>query len=66
MNATSATFQLGDDGGNRQYRGILSFNTSSIPDNAIIMSATLRIYQSGSAVWSNPFSVLGSLYADIR
>jgi len=66
MNATSATFQLGDDGGNRQYRGILSFNTSSIPDNAIIMSATLRIYQSGSAVGSNPFSVLGSLYADIR
>ena len=64
--ATATTFMLGDDKLNRQYRGILSFNTASLPDNATILSAVLKIKQSGAAVGSNPFSVLGSLYADIR
>ena len=66
MNSSSTTFQLGDDASNSQYRGILSFNTASLPDTAIIKSAVLKIYQSGAAIGNNPFSVLGSLYADIK
>jgi hypothetical protein len=65
-NATATTFRLGDDSSDRQYRAILSFNTSSLPDNAVIKSAVLKIKQSGSAVGSNPFSILGSLYATIH
>jgi hypothetical protein len=63
---TAATFRLGDDSSNRQYRAILSFDTSSLPNDAVIKSAVLKIKQSGSAVGSNPFSILDSLYADIR
>ena len=66
MNATATVLRLGDDAANRQYRGILSFNTSGLPVNATLQSAQLRIRQSGAAVGSNPFSVLGSLWADIR
>ncbi|RPH59213.1 MAG: hypothetical protein EHM81_08635 [Chloroflexi bacterium] len=60
------TFQLGDDAANRQYRAILSFDTSSLPDNAVIYSAVLRIKQYGRTNGSGPFSVLGNLLVDIR
>ena len=66
MNSSATTFQLGDDASNRQYRTILSFNTASVPDNANIVSAVLKIKASGSPTGSNPFSILGSLYADIK
>ena len=66
MNATATTFQLGDDASNRQYRAILSFNTSFLPDNAVISSAVLKIKQSGTPVGTNPFNILGSLFTDIR
>ncbi len=64
--SAATTFRLGDDASDRQYRAILSFNTASLPDNAVIQSAVLKIKQSGSPTGSNPFSVLGSLYASIR
>lgn len=66
INAQSGTFRLGDDAANRQYRGILSFDTSSLPDNAVITSIVLKIKQTGAPVGSNPFSKLGSLWADLR
>jgi len=66
MNLTATTFQLGDDNLNRQYRAILSFNTASLPDTVVIQSAVLKIKQSGSPVGTNPFTVLGIMYADIR
>jgi hypothetical protein len=66
FNAAAATFQLGDDSLNRQYRAILSFDTSSLPVNATIASATLRIKPSGKPVGGNPFTLLGSLLVDIR
>ncbi len=65
MNATAASFQLGDDAGDRQYRSILSFNTSGLPDNATITSAVIRIEQK-AATGASPFSVLGSLFVDVR
>jgi hypothetical protein len=65
INNRSSTFSLGDDRANRQYRGILSFNTSTLPDNAIITSATLKIRRQ-STVGSDPFGMLGSLLVDMR
>ena len=66
VNTKATTFQLGDDASNRQYRAILSFDTSALPDNAQITSALLMIKQSGAPVGSNPFKVLGKLWADIK
>jgi multiple sugar transport system substrate-binding protein len=66
LNSSATTFQLGDDISNRQYRAILSFNTAGLPDTATLTSAVLKIDQSGTPVGTNPFTVLGSLYADIK
>jgi hypothetical protein len=67
LDAKSKTFQLGDDALNRQYKAILSFDTTSLPLNAAITSATLRIKQSGKPVGSgNIFTALGSLLVDIK
>ncbi len=66
MDSGSSTFRLGDDASDRQYRSILSFNTSGLPDDAVITSAKLQIKQYGSEVGLDPFSELGNLYASIR
>ncbi len=65
QNNTATTFNLGDDAANRQYRGILHFDTSSLPDNAVIVSATLKLKKQG-LVGTNPFDTHGSLLVDIR
>jgi hypothetical protein len=65
MNSTATTFNLGDDAANRQYRAILHFDTSSLPDMAIITSVTLRINEQG-LVGKNPFSAFGGLQVGIR
>ena len=65
LNSSQAIFMLGDSNLNQQYRAILSFNTGSLPENASIVSAVLRI-----RVWSllsgNPFRTHKPLIADIR
>ena len=66
LNSSSTTFQLGDDASNRQYRVILSFDTASLPDNALIQSVTIKIKHKDAVIGSNPFNVLGSLWIDIR
>jgi len=66
MNSTDITIRIGDDASNRQYRAVLSFDTSALPHNAVIKSAQVKIMQSGAVVGKNPFSALGSLWADIR
>ena len=54
---------VGDLRGNQQCKGILSFNTASIPDGAEIVSAVLRLTQ-GSRQGS-AFTALGPLVIDI-
>jgi hypothetical protein len=66
MDAGATTFQLGDDAANRQYKVILSFNTASLPDTAVIKSAVIRIRQSGAPVGLNPFNSLDGLLVDLR
>ncbi len=55
---------VGDDVSNRQYKTIVSFNTSGIPSNAIIQSATLKLKRRGMA-GTNPFTTHGSCYVDV-
>lgn len=53
--AVTNTFSVGDDASNRQFRSIISFDTDSLPANAIIQTATLRI-KKFSQVGSNPLA----------
>ncbi|MBI5824516.1 MAG: hypothetical protein HZB18_10850 [Chloroflexi bacterium] len=65
LDRLATTFNVGDDARDRQYRSILSFNTASLPDNAVIMSAHLDIKRQ-SFVGVNPFTTHGDLLMDIR
>lgn len=42
-NNTDTTLRVGDDDQDRQYVGILSFNTAKLPDNAVITWARIRV-----------------------
>jgi pimeloyl-ACP methyl ester carboxylesterase len=65
FNDTAATFNVGDDASNRQYRGILSFDTSSLPANAIVLSVVVKV-RTNAVVGSNPFTVMGDLKVDVK
>ncbi|HZF07234.1 MAG TPA: S8 family serine peptidase [Thermoanaerobaculia bacterium] len=61
---TTASLRVGDTNANEQYKSIVSFDTSSIPDTATITSATLRLVR-GTSLGTNPFTTHGSCVADI-
>lgn len=63
-NSTSG-IRAGDDRRNKQYKGVLSFDTSSLPDGAAIQSVTLRLRR-GTVTGTNPFTTHSLLKADIR
>jgi hypothetical protein len=65
INATAATFLLGDNANNRQYRGILHFNTGILPDNAVITRVVLKIKKQG-VVGKDPFTTHMKIAVDIR
>jgi hypothetical protein len=65
INNTANIFRLGDNAANCQYRAILSFDTSALPNNATIQSAVVKIrYQ--SLYGTDPFDALGYLRVDIK
>lgn len=64
MNRNATTLRVGDDARNSQYRTILSFDTTALPDGAVITSVTLKLKYAGIA-GTNPFSTHGKLLADI-
>jgi len=65
MDATATTFFLGDDANDKQYRGLLSFDTAGLPDDAVFLSAVLKIKKQGLA-GSNPFTTHQGLLVDIK
>lgn len=65
LNTNANTVDIGDDKSNKQYVGILHFDTSSLPDNAIITSVTLRLQRQG-ITGTDPFTSHGSLVLDIQ
>jgi hypothetical protein len=66
MNATATTFNLGDSTADKQYRTILSFNTTNLPDTAVVTRATLRIRVYGALLGNNnPFAWGQGLKVDV-
>jgi CSLREA domain-containing protein len=65
FDSSATTFIVGDDNVDRQYRSILHFDTSSLPDNAFITKAVLAIRRQG-ITGSDPFLSLGLLQVDMR
>jgi len=64
MTSASTAIPLGDDKFNDQMRGIVSFDTSALPDSSTVVSTVL--YLRGAGVYGiNPF-VFGTLVADVR
>lgn len=68
LNSDYFTFNLGDETADRQYRGILSFPTGALPNNAVITKVTLKIRRESptSFYGTNPFNILGALKVDIK
>lgn len=64
-NALGKVLYVGDDALNRQYRVILSFNTTGIPDNAVITKVILRLKKAG-VVGKVPFKKYRGLRVDIK
>lgn len=66
VNSTDETFKLGDDATKRQYRSILSFQTSELPDNATITAVMLIVKRKSIVGGGNPFNILQGLMVDIK
>lgn len=58
--AAGTSFHFGDDASNRRYRGFFSFDTSVIPDNAVITAAQVG-FTRVSLVGNDPWTFGGSL-----
>ena len=65
IDSTSTTFYLGDNARDQQFRAILDFNTTSLPDNAVITSVTLKIKKL-SVTGVDPFTTHQNILIDIR
>jgi len=65
MNSSDVQVIVGDDGQDRQYRSILHFDTSSIPDTAHIAAIALKIREH-SIVGTNPFTTHGDILIDLK
>jgi len=50
----------------RQYRGILSFNTASLPDTAVITRVILKVKSAGITGGGNPVTAFQGFMADVR
>ena len=69
LNATDATtsaLRAGDVGGSeKQNKSFVSFDTSSIPDGATIVAATVRLRR-GTVSGTSPFLTHGTCWMDIK
>lgn len=61
----TSALRVGDYASDRQYRAIVSFDTSPIPDGATIVSATLRLRR-GAVSGANPFTTHGTCHLDVK
>jgi hypothetical protein len=62
---TTSALRVGDDNKDKQYKTVVSFDTSSIPDGATILSVTLRLRR-GTLSGTNPFTTHGTCWADVQ
>ncbi|MEA2564289.1 MAG: hypothetical protein QOH06_5793 [Acidobacteriota bacterium] len=61
----ASTFLVGDNSSNQQIKGFVSFDTSGLPDNAILVSARLVLYRS-YLLGTNPFTTHGACRVDVK
>jgi hypothetical protein len=54
IDSVSPTFYLGDNAEDRQFRTVLDFITSDLPDNAVVTNAVLKIKKLSVAVGVGP------------
>jgi len=68
LNSTATVLNVGDNAQDKQYKSIMSFNTSGLPNNALITKAQLKIKVQGfiGGNMFTPTKILGSLLMDIR
>ena len=64
-NNIATTIYLGDNAANKQYRSILSFNTT-LPDGAVITKITLKIKKAGVVGGGNPILIFKGILVDIQ
>jgi hypothetical protein len=65
LDANNRALRVGDDNQNRQYKSILSFDTSEIPEGVTITTARLELTR-GWVQGTNPFTTHGNCKVDIR
>ena len=65
INTTNLVCNIGDDALNRQFRTILHFNTSRIPDNAYVTKVSVQ-YKQHSTIGSDPYATHGNVWVDIK
>jgi len=63
--SNTSALRVGDATSDRQYKSVVSFDTSSSPDGATILSATLRLRR-GTLSGTNPFTTHGTCRADVQ
>ncbi len=65
VSTTSSIFRVGDSSSDKQFKGILSFDTSSLPDTATITSVKVKMRRN-SVSGTDPFTTHGDLVLDIK
>jgi phosphatidylserine/phosphatidylglycerophosphate/cardiolipin synthase-like enzyme len=65
VNASATTFNLGDDALDKQYRALLHFNTSTLPDTSVVIDTKLILRQI-AIQGTDPFTTLGTLTLDMQ
>ncbi len=66
FDTTAPSLRVGDDAANKQYRAVLSFNTSSLPDTAVITKATLNLKKVRVVGGGDPAAIFEGIRLDIR
>jgi hypothetical protein len=62
----TAALRLGDNAAGKQYLSILSFDTSSLPDDAVITKVALRVRKQDITGEGDPVTAFQGFMADIR
>ncbi|HXU31696.1 MAG TPA: M20/M25/M40 family metallo-hydrolase [Thermoanaerobaculia bacterium] len=63
--SNTSALRVGDNNQDRQYKSVVSFDTSSIPDGATIVSVTLRLLR-GTSSGTSPFTTHGTCWVDVQ
>jgi hypothetical protein len=64
-NSTETFLRVGGNSLDQQYRGILAFDTGSLPHNVVITGITLKVHLQG-VTGTNPFTTHGNILIDAK